>query len=74
MLQLPSWYNGDKDSRFEHCNRLWLTHAGQAGTKAMMPNIVQLENIKNSWVRLVPFINHADTFFTGLNNQEKLKL
>lgn len=74
MLQLPSWFNGDKDSKFEACNQMWLKHAGQAGAKAMMPDVVQLENIKNSWVRLIPNINSADTFFMGLNNQEQLKL
>ncbi len=74
MLQLPSWYSGDRDSRFEHCNQQWLKYCGQAGAKAMMPDISSLENIKNSWVRLVPNINMGDKFFMELGFQERIKV
>jgi len=74
MLQLPSWFNGDKDSRFEHCNQMWTRFAGTAGAKAMMPDLVQLESIKNSWVRLIPNINMGDKFFVELNFQESVRV
>ncbi len=73
MLQLPEWFAGEKNN-FERCKQIWEQKCGQAGTKAMMPDITQLENIKNSWVRLIPEINAADTFFMYQKNQERLNL
>lgn len=52
----------------------WLTKCMAARGKANMPNLDQMENIKNSWVRLIPQMNEHASFFTNMNAQEQLRL
>mgnify|MGYP003146382747 CR=1 FL=1 len=45
-------------------------YVGQAGNKAKMPNIDQLDAIKNQTMRLLPRINEHETFFRSLGSPE----
>ena len=50
---------------FQHSEQEWAWYVGQAGNKAKMPNIDQMEGIKNQVMRLLPNINAHETFFTS---------
>lgn len=50
----------------------WFRFERRARGKAKLPNIAQLESIKNMSVRLLPDINKFKYFFNTLNTQEKL--
>ena len=55
---------------FQHSEQEWMWYVGQAGNKAKMPNIDQLEAIKNMTMRLLPNINAHETFFKNLGSPE----
>ncbi|HAV25409.1 MAG TPA: hypothetical protein DCX01_04450 [Bacteroidetes bacterium] len=66
-----AWRRGQLASGiYEHSEREWMWYVGQAGNKAKMPNIDQLEAIKNMTMRLLPNINHHETFFKNLGSAE----
>ena len=48
---------------FQHSEQEWSWYVGQAGNKAKMPSIDQMEAIKNQTMRLLPNINAHETFF-----------
>ena len=58
---------------FQHSEQEWAWYVGQAGNKAKMPNIDQLESIKNQVMRLLPQVNHHETFFKSLGSPELRK-
>jgi len=73
QLLLPDWFE-NKSTRYEAAEAKWQWYCGQAGAKAMAPDLPTLENIKNMWVRLLPEINRGSTFFTTLSRQERLDI
>ena len=58
---------------FQHSEQEWAWYVGQAGNKAKMPSIDQLEAIKNQTMRLLPQVNHHETFFKSLGSPELRK-
>ena len=48
---------------FQHSEQEWQWYVGQAGNKAKMPNIDQLESIKNQVMRLLPKVNPSRNIF-----------
>ena len=68
------WRRGElQQAVFQHSEQEWSWYVGQAGNKAKMPNIDQLEAIKNQTMRLLPQINHHETFFKSLGSPELRK-
>tara|TARA_R100000951_G_scaffold27457_2_gene23361 strand:- start:2937 stop:3827 length:891 start_codon:yes stop_codon:yes gene_type:complete len=66
-----AWRKGElRPDIFQHSEQEWLWYVGQAGNKAKMPNIDQIEGIKNQVMRLLPRINHHETFFRSLGSPE----
>ena len=66
-----AWRRGTlQQAVFEHSQQEWMWYVGQAGNKAKMPNIDQLEAIKNQTMRLLPNINAHETFFKSLGSPE----
>ena len=66
-----AWRRGTlQQAVFEHSQQEWMWYVGQAGNKAKMPNIDQLEAIKNQTMRLLPRINQHETFFKSLGSPE----
>lgn len=65
-LTYPDWKMGRvRDAVYYDARNSWNFYRKQAYAHAMMPNIDQLESIKNAWLRLVPEINeHANGFST----------
>ena len=55
---------------FQHSEQEWAWYVGQAGNKAKMPNLDQIEAIKNQTMRLLPNINAHETFFKTLGSPE----
>lgn len=70
-LTYPEWKMGRvRDVVYYDAKSSWNFYRKQAYASALMPNVDQLEAIKNAWVRLVPEINEHDTFFSNLNNKQ----
>jgi hypothetical protein len=70
-LTYPEWKMGRvRDAVYYDAKSSWNFYRKQAYASALMPNIDQLEAIKNAWVRLIPEINEHDTFFSNLNNKQ----
>lgn len=70
-LTYPEWKSGRvRDAVYYDAKSSWNFYRKQAYAAALMPNVDQLESIKNAWVRLVPEIHEHDTFFTNLNNKQ----
>ena len=66
-----AWRRGTlQQAVFEHSQQEWMWYVGQAGNKAKMPNIDQLEAIKNQTMRLLPKVNAHETFFKSLGSPE----
>ena len=66
-----AWRRGElQQGVFQHSEQEWTWYVGQAGNKAKMPNIDQLEAIKNQTMRLLPKLNQHETFFSALGNPE----
>ncbi len=52
----------------------WNYKCMQARGNASMPNLEQLEGLKNQWMRLIPDVNRFGKFFNDLNFPEKIRL
>jgi len=66
-----AWRRGTlQQAVFEHSQQEWMWYVGQAGNKAKMPNLDQIEAIKNQTMRLLPRINQHETFFKSLGSPE----
>ncbi len=66
-----AWRRGElRSDIFQHSEQEWQWYVGQAGNKAKMPNIDQLEFIKNQTMRLLPNINSHETFFKTQGSPE----
>ena len=55
---------------FQHSEKEWAWYVGQAGNKAKMPNLDQIEALKNQTLRLLPNINAHETFFKTQGSPE----
>jgi len=70
-LTYPAWKEGRvRDAVYFDTRSSWNFYRKQAYANVLMPNVDQLESIKNAWVRLVPEIDEHSTFFAGLNNRQ----
>jgi len=66
-----AWRKGElRPDVFQHSEQEWAWYVGQAGNKAKMPNLDQIEAIKNQTMRLLPKINQHETFFRSLGSPE----
>ena len=72
-LLYPQWKQGSvRDAVYYDARRSWSYNCKKAFGNAMMPNIDQLESIKNSWLRLVPEINEHATGFSTLGERQNI--
>jgi len=56
---------------YRDSERDWLWYVAAAKGSANQPNMHQLENLKNTWVKLIPKQNEFNTFFSNNNKQER---
>jgi hypothetical protein len=72
-LLYPQWKQGSVRSEvYYDARRSWNYNCKKAYGNAIMPNIDQLESIKNSWVRLVPEIHEHATGFSTLGERQQI--
>jgi hypothetical protein len=70
-LTYPEWKAGRvRDAVYYDTKSSWNYYRKQAYGNAMMPNIDQLESIKNAWLRLVPEIHEHGNAFATLNQRQ----
>ena len=63
-LKFPDYLNGKLDqSRYYDIKRSWNFYCKQAYGDAMMPNMDEMESIKNQWNRLAPDLNAHSNFY-----------
>lgn len=63
-LKFPDYLNGKLDqSRYHDIKRSWNFYCKQAYGDAMMPNMDEMESIKNQWNRLLPDLNAHSNFY-----------
>lgn len=73
MLDYQEWRKGNiPDKVLNKSETDYLFYINSARGSANMPNGQQLENIKNSWVRLIPRQNLAKNNYDGLTDPENL--
>jgi hypothetical protein len=72
-LTYPEWKMGRvRDAVYYDAKSSWNYYRKQAYGNAMMPNIDQLESIKNAWIRLVPEIHEHGNAFATLNQRQMI--
>jgi hypothetical protein len=72
-LLYPQWKQGSvRDQVYYDARRSWNYNCKKAYGNAMMPNVDQLESIKNSWLRLVPELNEHATGFSTLGERQQI--
>ena len=73
MLDKQEWRKGKiADKVYLESEKDWLFYVNSAKSAANMPNIAQLENIKNTLRRLIPVTNDYSRGFRNFNRQEKI--
>jgi hypothetical protein len=69
----PQWKQGTiRDVVYYDAKKSWNYYCKQAYGTALMPNIDQLESIKNSWNRLVPELFEHETGFSSLGDRQQI--
>ena len=60
------------ESRMQHYLQMWNTMSKKAAGNLNLPDVNQLENLKNQWNRLVPRTNQFQSMFLRLGNRENI--
>jgi hypothetical protein len=72
-LLYPKWRDGRiRDAVYMDAKMSWNFYSKQAYGNAMMPNIDQLESLKNQHLKLIPELGQHKEFFSTLGQQEHL--
>ena len=75
MVDRLWWRRGSlNEAIYRDSQRDWEWYVKQARGSISMPNLDQMENIKNQWVKLKPNMNSSSTFFTDLASPERRKI
>jgi len=74
-LYYPEFISGRMPANlYDKLENDWNYKCMAARGEAYMPNVDQLESIKNQWLRLIPDINQHSQFFNELNQRESIKI
>lgn len=72
-LKYIDWLDGNlSDNKYRMIEKTWEFYCNQAAAKMQMPNINQLENIKNWSLRLLPNIDDYSDYFARLGDTSRL--
>jgi hypothetical protein len=72
-LLYPEWKMGRvRDEVYYDARRSWNFNCKKAYGNAMMPNVDQLEAIKNQWIRLIPELDEHSNGFATLGERQKI--
>lgn len=66
--------NRGKQAIFEHADKEWCWYVGQATTTMKVPDISEMESLKNQMMRMIPKTNEFSTFFKSLGAAEQKKI
>jgi hypothetical protein len=73
-LYYPDWVNGTiRDKVYEHAESKWRFFAKQAYAVALMPDLGQLESMKDQWNKLFPELYEFDGNFSQLSERQILR-
>lgn len=73
MVDKQDWRKGKlPDKIWMNSENDWFYYVNSARGSANMPNLAQLENLKNVWKRLLPTVNEYKKGFVNFNKEEKL--
>lgn len=74
-LDYIQWRRGlIPDKMFEHSDREWNFYCGAAKGAGNMPDLHEMEELKNVWVRLLPLQNEYKNGFVNLTKQEQKRI
>ena len=74
-IDYQEWRKGKvADKVYQQSEKDWLFYVNSAKGSANMPNVAQLENLKNIWTRLAPLRNEYSRGFKNIASREKLNL
>jgi hypothetical protein len=74
-LDFRQWRKGKiPDKVYQKSEQDWLFYVNSARGDANMPNLAQLENLKNIMTRLVPLRNDYSRGFKNISKRERLNL
>lgn len=72
-LKYPEFLSGTFNPNiYQKLETDWHKYCAQARGNANMPSLDGMESIKNQWVRLMPEMHRHKSFFTKLNNRERI--
>lgn len=72
MLDKQEWRKGKiADKVYKNSESDWLFYVNSARGAANMPNVQQLENLKNVWRRMLPITNDYQRGFKNFNKREQ---
>ena len=75
MIDTISWRKGNlPDKVYAKSEQDWLFYVNSARGSANMPNVAQLENLKNITTRLMPLKNEYSKNFVNTTNPERLNI
>lgn len=67
------YFRGDKPQHLYYdAKRSWNFYRNQAYSEAMLPNMNEIENIKNTWNTLMPEYNAYDDFYSTTGDEQHL--
>jgi len=74
QLYYPDWALGTiRDKVYEHAESKWRFFAKQAYANAMMPDLGQLESLKDQWNKLFPELYEFDANFSQLSERQLIR-
>ena len=72
-LLYADWRQGlVRDRVYEHAEFKWYFYKNQAYGSLMMPNVDQMESIKNNWLSLIPNISEFNNLFVTLGQTKQV--
>lgn len=72
-MMYPKFLRGDMDQlRYGMMQNSWIYHSKQAYGDMMMPNMDEMESIKNNWNKMYPEIDEHDTFYSHVGEEQEV--
>jgi len=66
----PSTLKNPRMQDMEYCRQQWNRTCMQARAGAMMPDLAQIERLKNNWLRMIPDFNPENTDYRTVGRQQ----
>lgn len=72
-MMYPQYLRGELPSdRYSEMRKSWNFYRQQAYAEVLMPNLDELESIKNNWNKFYPELGEHDTFYTSVGEEQDL--